>query len=262
MTSPVTVAGTVIGLIAGFLLLLAPFVVVFYRRRRAHARRHGAASLVWSSRRDVAVGYGKKVIESFALLNTAERDLEDAPTRRDMMAVESSPLIDLSSAYKPYPVINTSHHKAAGQLHSSNGHNYLDAAYGVEFMGPTAHVHSEIEMDNTLIDISVDHTFKKLLQKRVEYSEEVLNGPVNPGSAGAKGSPYTPEEYEEAMRRARMSAHLVSTFPSITTKKTVNKRSEFMAETLNGPVDGESVHVRGERHTQEEFEQALLELQK
>jgi hypothetical protein len=263
MKSLTIVAGTVIGSIAGFLLLLSPFVVIFFRRRRAFAQRHGAASFV-RSQRDVVVGYGKKVIESCTILDTTEGDLEKAPMRQDMVTVDCSPLIDLSSTYKSYPVLDnrTPHHEVTGQSYSSDDYINLGATYEAKFVGSTAHIHSETKTNDTLIDISVDHTSKKFFQKRAEFSEEILIGPVPSGSARTKYPSYTQEEYDMAIKGAATTEQSVSAYATTATKKIVRKRSEVMAEVLDGPVDAGSVHVRGTRHTQEELEQALVQLQK
>jgi hypothetical protein len=353
MSSPAAVAGIVIASIAGFFAVLAPFIIILLRRRRTSLRLqgHGAANFVWSHI-DGAADYGKSFVESIALLNNTEQEVEDLSTRPYNTTGRHALLIDLSSAYGYGPVTKDAASRDATTTNgtcSSAGDVVTPSSltsttqstessetvvFGREApQGATSHYvqesRREEEMyssanliartDTTLIDISVDEsstthlqrraemttealngpldhgstrskfaaytseeyekallevatiekigncvsqTTKKLVRKRSEHVE-MLNGPVNHGSARSKFAAYTSDEYEKAMIKEAAMAPLEGDCDSRTTKKkTIRKRSEHLEEALNGPVNFGSAHVRGTRHTQEEMVKALMELQK
>jgi hypothetical protein len=291
MISPSAIAGVIVGFIAGFFAVFVPFIVTYFRRRRAFIQRHGTASLVCSER-DVSVGYKKDFVESIALLEATKEEPEALPVRQNMAVVDDYPLIDLASAYGAEHTGPTSlaQHGIEIRKHLSVDHGLqsvdLTATSSSDSVnlghetqrGPASDVIHEFAYEEEHLR-SIDYTtetikketspfasetLKKTFQKRSEYSAEVLNGPVDSGSAHVRGSRYTQEDYEKALLVAVTTEEPVGTSTRQTVKKAVQKRNVYSAELLSAQVSSGSAHVKGSTHvrgakyTREEWEKALL----
>jgi hypothetical protein len=350
MSSPAAVAGIVVASIAGFFAVLAPFIIILLRRRRTSSqlRDHGAPSYFWS-RIDGAAEYGKSFVDSIALLENAEQEVEYVPTRPYTATGRHTLLIDISSAYgyghvtrnQPFhdevmKKARSSPSDVTSSYNSTTTTQKMESAEAIALgrearQGITSPYVQEsrreeeasssmtvvAETTNTLIDISADErptmhlqkraemtvetlngpvdsgsarskfasytladyekallevtstekasasvsqATRKVVRKRNEYSEEILDGPMNYGSARSKFAAYTSGEYEKTMTTEAAMAPMDDCDPR-TTKVFIQKRTERSEEAWKGPVNCGSVHVRGTRYTQEEKEKALMELQ-
>jgi hypothetical protein len=292
MSSPATIAGIVIASIAGLFAVLAPFIIILLRRRRTslQLQGHGAASFVWSHF-DGAAEYGKSFVDFIALLEHSEQECEDLSTRPYTTTGRHALLVDLSSAYgyghiarnqmlpdavinkacsSPSDVVSSSISSAAtertesaetialsrGAQQGSTNHDVRDSRLEEEVPSSTTVI---ADTSNTLIDISVDEISTTHLQKRAEMTTEVLNEPMNHGSARSKFAAYTPGEYETALLEAA-TLEQVSASVSQTTKKVVRKRSEYSEVALNGPVNHGSTRSKFAAYTPGDYEATLMEL--